>query len=117
MAPQRHGEARTTGFNRVRTITNLAVAGAVTGTAAMGVFVAHEYGGHTTTPTPTSTGASGSSGSFGSPANETPQPSDGEGEGAQPSQSPDQQNQFTQPSSNYAPQPSQGPPQGTSGGS
>ena len=105
MAAQRSGQSRTTGYNRIRTITNLAVVGAVTGTAAMGVFVAHEYGGHsTTTSTPNSSSAT------------VPQQSSGD-DGSVQYQSPGDQTQTTQPAYNYAPAPSQAPPQSVSGGS
>ena len=106
MAAQRSGQTRTTGYNRIRTITNLAVVGAVTGTAAMGVFVAHEYGGHSTTTTSTPSSSSAA----------VPQQSSGD-DGSVQYQSPDDPTQPTPPAYNYAPAPSQAPPQSVSGGS
>lgn len=121
MAAHRNGQARDTGLRRIRTLTNLAVVGAVTGTAAMGVFVAHEYGGHTSTAT-TTTPSGGSfspqqiSGDDGATQNQYPQNQYPQNQYSQ-NQTPQQQTQTTQPATNYAPSPSQGPPQGFSGGS
>jgi hypothetical protein len=109
MAAQRSGHARQTGLQRIRTVTNLAIAGAVAGTAAMGVFVAHEYGGHTTSTTsPLATATT--------PTTAPIAPSPGD-EGSSSQTTPTTEQVQVQQQGGFAPSPSQGPPQGSSGGS